>query len=103
MDKTETVIQYLKSFPNTYAELYKFLSDLFKVEVTEQQLLKAKIGVLLTYLVPFVETKGADMLDVLFFANYQKPEYTFIQLQVHSILLIFHKLETNQHLNFIIF
>jgi hypothetical protein len=103
MDKTESVIGYLKTFPNSYAELLRFLSEQFKVQVTEEHLLKTKISVLLFQIIPFVESKGADMLDVMFFANYQRPDYTYLQLQSYSILLIFNKLEKKQPLTFLVF
>lgn len=103
MDKTDTLIGYLKQYINTYKELYEFLSKYLKVEVREEHLLKLKLPMLLSYLIPFAESKGGDMLDVLFFANYVKPNYTFIQLQSYSIVLIFHRLEKKQPLNFLVF
>lgn len=103
MDKTETVLEYLKKYPETYTQLYSFLSEYLKVEVKEPHLLKLKLGMLLTYLVPFVESKGIDLLDVLFFANYHKPDYTFLQLQSYSIILSFHRLEKKQPLTFLVF
>lgn len=103
MDKTDVVIGYLKTYPETYKEFLDKMSEWFKVTVTEEQLLKTKIETLIRYLVTFIEFKGGDMLDVLFFADYQKPEYTFLQLQTYSILLIFHKLEKKQPLIFLVF
>ena len=103
MDKTDVVIGYLKTFPNTYGEFIQTMSKWYKIEVKEEHLLKLKIESLIYYLVPFVETNGGDILDALFYANYQKPNYTFHQLQVHAILLIFDKLEKNQPLIFLVF
>lgn len=103
MDNTEDVIKYLKTFPNTFVELLEFLSVQFKVIVKEEHLLKLKIGLLIYQLIPFIESKGADMLDVLFFANYKKPDYTYLQLQSYSILLVFNKLEKKQPLTFLVF
>ena len=103
MDKTETVIEYLKKFPETFKEFVDTMSKWFNTSVTEDQLLKLKIESLIRYLVPFVESKGADMLDTMFFADYQKPDYTFLQLQSYSIILIFNKLEKKQPLIFLVF
>ena len=103
MDKTETVIEYLKKFPVTFKEFIDKMSEWFKVEVREDQLLKLKIETLIRYLIPFIELKGGDMLETLFFANYQKPDYTYLQLESYSILLIFNKLEKKLPLDFVVF
>jgi hypothetical protein len=103
MDKTETVIEYLKKFPETFKEFVDTMSKWFNTTVTEEHLLKLKIESLIRYLVHFVENKGADMLDTMFFADYKKPEYTFLQLQAYSIILIFNKIEKKQPLIFLVF
>lgn len=103
MDKTDAVIGYLKTFPNTYKEFIDIMSTWFKTEVKEEHLLKLKIESLIRYLIPFIESKGGDMLDVMFYANYKKPDYTYLQLESYSILLIFEKLENNKELDFVVF
>ena len=104
MDNVKEILDKLRTYPNTYKELFVYFKNILKKDkIEEQMFLNLKVSAFTPHLIKFIEMKGLVFLDVLIYTNYHifSPDYNF--LMIKAIYVGFSKLENNKPLNFDIF
>lgn len=104
MDNTKEMLDKLKTYPNTYKELFQYFATILKKEtVQEETILNIKIVSLRPHLIRFIELKKLDFLDALIYTNWHISTPEFKELQDKTIAVCFSKLEVNKPLTFDLF
>jgi hypothetical protein len=95
-------LKALAVYKNTFNEARMFLLNIFK---TKEKVLEFEKGELLTLLngyTVFIESKNINMLDALNYCHYNRPELSFYDLQINTIIVVFKMIENN-NVNFNVF
>jgi hypothetical protein len=100
--KSLDFLKALAVYKNTFNEARMFLLGIFK---TKEKVLEFEKGELLTLLngyTVFIENKNIHMLDALSYCHHNKPELSFYDLQLNTIVVVFKMIENN-NVNFNVF